>query len=137
MTVRILSSSEKLNVMVFYLVACTLVYSTLGCALTYDHLVTPSSAGELALLIGQGLFGYGNQVCITNGLTHGRAVSVMCMQYLSIVTSELIGMLLFEEYTTGWGLVGMFLVVGTMVVYVLWESKRKAQDGQIASADKP
>ena len=127
MTVRLLSSTEQLNVMVFYLMACTLVYSSLGCLLTYDQLVTPSTVTHVALLLGQGLFGYGNQICITKGLANARAASVMCMQYFSIVISELAGMLVFGEFTSAWGLVGMGLVVTSMIAYVFWEARRKAQ----------
>ena len=62
MTVRLLSSSEPLNVMVFYLMTCTLAYSTIGCLFTWRSLITPVSAQHVALLVSQGLFGYGNQV---------------------------------------------------------------------------
>jgi hypothetical protein len=62
MVVRILSSTEKLNVQVFYLMACTLLYSSIGCLVTWHALVWPSTATQLALLVGQGMFGYGNQV---------------------------------------------------------------------------
>ena len=67
------------------------------------------------------------QVCITKGLSHGRAASVMSMQYLAIVLSQVAGMALFGEYTSVAGIIGMCLVVGSMVVYVCWESARKAR----------
>jgi drug/metabolite transporter (DMT)-like permease len=125
MTVRVLRSTEKTNVMVFYLMACTLVYSSLGCALTYNRLVAPRTTLEIALLIGQGLFGYGNQVCITKGLANARAASVMCMQYFSIISSQLAGMLIFGEFTTLPGDMGMLLIVLSMGAYVWWESSRR------------
>jgi hypothetical protein len=61
MTVRLLRTTEKTNVMVFYLMVCTLVYSIIGCAISYRSLVLPSTWPEGALLVAQGLFGYGNQ----------------------------------------------------------------------------
>jgi hypothetical protein len=213
MTVRLLRTTEKTNVMVFYLMMCTLLYSIIGCIFTYKQLVMPSSLIEITLLIVQGLFGYGNQVrctllqrhvfctskwrtcfkvgmrqkvqlvllrievgalpflraavsvfnvctqqnfacdchhicslrprfqgtcahtllkktrslqvCITKGLAHARAASVMCMQYFSIVISQLAGMLIFQEFTTWQGDVGMALVVSSMAIYMWWESKSK------------
>ena len=127
MTVRLLRTTEKTNVMVLYLMVCTLVYSTAGCALTRSQLVVPTATYDLALLVGQGLFGYGNQVCITKGLANARAASVMCMQYLSIVISQAAGMALFGEFTTWRGGVGMALVVLSMVFYMWWETARKSR----------
>lgn len=62
MTVRFLSATEKLNVMVFYLMLCTLFFSVVGCLFTWQSLITPVSATHVTLLVSQGLFGYGNQV---------------------------------------------------------------------------
>jgi drug/metabolite transporter (DMT)-like permease len=127
MTVRLLRTTEKTNVMVFYLMLCTLLYSILGCALTWRRLVLPATWLEVSLLVGQGLFGYGNQICITKGLANAKAASVMCMQYFSIVISQLAGMLLFGEYTTLLGDAGMVIVVVSMLIYVWCESRTKAQ----------
>jgi uncharacterized membrane protein len=69
------------------------------------------------------------QVCITKGLSYGRAATVMCMQYFSIVISEVAGVLLFREYPNFWGLSGMALVVSSMVAYVYAEAHRKARQG--------
>lgn len=51
----------------------------------------------------------------------------MSMQYFSIVISQVAGMALFGEYTSVLGVVGMCLVVGSMIMYVCWESARKAR----------
>jgi uncharacterized membrane protein len=127
MTVRFLRTTEPTNVMVFYLMVCTLVFSVVACAITHKQLIVPTSRWDIGLLIGQGLFGYGNQVCITKGLANARAASVMCMQYLSIVISQLAGMLLFGEFTSWVGDAGMILIVLSMVVYMRIESDRKAR----------
>ena len=73
MTVRFLSATEKLNVMVFYLMLCHLIFSSVGCLFTWRSLATPVSATHIALLVGQGLLGYGNQVrhVAVSKLTHG------------------------------------------------------------------
>ena len=128
MTVRLLRTTEKTNVMVFYLMACTLAYSIIGCAFSWKHLVIPATLPECALLLAQGLAGYGNQVCITKGLANAKAASVMCMQYFSIVISQLAGMLIFSEFTTWQGDVGMGMVVASMAVYMWWESHTKKQE---------
>lgn len=125
MTVRLLRTTEKTNVMVFYLMMCTLLYSVIGCVADRSRLVLPRSWPEAALLLGQGLAGYGNQVCITMGLRNAKAASVMCMQYFSIVISQLAGMLLFNEFTTWVGDAGMGLVVLSMAVYLWWEARCK------------
>jgi drug/metabolite transporter (DMT)-like permease len=125
MTVRFLRTTEPTNVMIFYLMLCTLVYSIIGCAATHKQLIVPTNRWEIMLLIGQGLFGFGNQVCITKGLANARAASVMCMQYFSIVISQLAGMLLFREFTSWIGDAGMVLIVLSMVVYMKLETGRK------------
>ena len=61
MIVRLLSSTEDPNVMLLYLMACVLVYSACGCMLTWTSLIVPKTKGEVALLLGQAIFGYGNQ----------------------------------------------------------------------------
>jgi drug/metabolite transporter (DMT)-like permease len=125
MTVRVLRSTEKMNVIVLYLMMCTFVYSVLGCLATWRSLVMPSSWAEALLLLGQGLFGYGNQICITKGLHKAKAASVMCMQYFSIVFSQLAGTLLFREFTSVWGDVGMVVIVASMCIYMWVESRGK------------
>jgi hypothetical protein len=189
MVVRLLSATEHVNVQVLYYQLCTLVYSSAACLLTYSQLVRPASARDVALLIAQGFFGYGNQarasagpcgmraccclcvhcaphaparritarhgplrkrwrsqmlpvhlhssvmnhgerglrvqVCITKGLTYGRAASVMCMQYFSVVVSELAGMALFHEFTSPLGALGVALIIASMVAFVFWETWRK------------
>lgn len=82
----------------------------------------PASVSDVLLLLGQGLLGYGNQICITIGLRNGKAASVMSMQYLSIVVSEFLGMLMFQEFTGALALLGMLVVVACMVFFVWWEA---------------
>jgi drug/metabolite transporter (DMT)-like permease len=65
------------------------------------------------------------QVCFTKGLTYGRAASVMCMQYFSVVVSEILGAALFHEVTSGLAALGMCIVVASMVAFVTWEARRK------------
>jgi drug/metabolite transporter (DMT)-like permease len=110
---------------VLYLMICTFVYSVIGCAFTWKSLIVPTTTAEVALLIGQGLFGYENQICITNGLSKAKAASVMCMQYFSIVFSQLAGMLLFEEFTGFWGALGMFIIISSMCIYMWVEARNK------------
>jgi hypothetical protein len=69
------------------------------------------------------------QVCITKGLSYGRAAPVTCMQYLSIVVSEVVGMALFHEFTSGLGVLGTCLITASMACCVTWEVRRKAQQG--------
>jgi drug/metabolite transporter (DMT)-like permease len=125
MTVRVLRTTEKMNVVVLYLMICTFVYSIIGCAFTWKSLILPSTTFEIGLLVLQGLFGYGNQVCITKGLSKAKAASVMCMQYFSIVFSQLAGIWFFGEFISFWGNVGMMVIVGSMCVYLLVEAKSK------------
>jgi hypothetical protein len=67
------------------------------------------------------------QMCITKGLSHAKAASVMCMQYFSIVISQAAGMLLFGEFLTWQADIGMALVVGSMVFYMWWEARARKQ----------
>jgi drug/metabolite transporter (DMT)-like permease len=123
MTVRVLRTTEKTNVVVLYLMICTFVYSVIGCAFTWKSLIVPATTAEVAMLIGQGLFGYGNQICITKALSKAKAASVMCMQFFSIVFSQLAGMLLFEEFTGFWGALGMFIIISSMCIYMWVEAR--------------
>ena len=65
------------------------------------------------------------QVCIMKGLLHGRAASVMICQYLSIVISQALGMALFHEFSWPASIVGMCLIVGSMLVFMIWDGARK------------
>lgn len=125
MSVRVLRTTESMNVVVLYLMMCTFVYSIIGCAFTWTSLVLPATTAEVALLLMQGLFGYGNQICITNGLSKAKAASVMCMQYFSIVFSQLAGMWFFGEFISFWGNVGMVVIVASMCIYMWVEARSK------------
>lgn len=126
MTVRYLRSTEKTNVMVLYLVVLTGIYSSILCAINWQHVRVPRDSLSWTLLIAQGCFGYGNQVCITKGLAKAKAAQAMSMQYLSIITSQVAGMWLFSEFTNLWGAAGMAIIISTMLVYSWTCSTTKA-----------
>lgn len=119
MTVRVLRSTETTHVMVLYLALCTFVYSLIGCFVVWESLVIPTTAAEVILLILQALCGYCSQVCVIKGLSKAKAASVMCMQYFSIVFSQIAGMLFFGEFTSFWGDVGMVIIVASMCANML------------------
>ena len=123
MVVRELRKTETTQVIILYLVMCTIVYSCIGCVLSWQHLVTPRSAQHVALLVGLGVFGYGNQLCTTKGLAKAKAASVMSMQYFSLVFSQLAGVFVFGEVTTPPQAAGMALIVASMLGYLWYEAR--------------
>jgi len=123
MVVRELRKTETTQVIILYLVMCTIVYSCIGCVLSWQHLVTPRSAQHVALLIGLGACGYGNQLCTVKGLAKAKAASVTSMQYFSLVFSQLAGVFLFGEVTTPTQAAGMALIVASMLGYLWCEAR--------------
>ena len=123
MVIRELRKTEATQVIILYLVICTLGYSSLGCAFTWRHLVTPRSGRDCALLLALGLCGYGNQLCTTKGLEKAKAASVMSMQYCSIVLTQLAGVVLFAEYPSLPEGAGMVVIVVSMVGYLWYEAR--------------
>ena len=128
MVVRELRKTDTVQVMIFYLVMCTLTYSFIGCVFSWRHLVTPNSWKHAALLIGVGACGYGNQFCTLTGLSKAKAASVMSMQYFALVFSQLAGVFLFGELTTPPQAVGMIIIVASMLSYLWYEAKNKARN---------
>eukprot|EP00892_Ulva_mutabilis_P006920 jgi/Ulvmu1/45/UM001_0048.1 len=126
MVVRELRRTEGAQVIILYLVLCTLAYSLLGCALTWRHLITPRSRRDIALLVALGACGYGNQLCTTLGLAKAKAASVMSMQYFSLIFSQIAGTLVFGEFTTPAQTAGMAIIVTCMLGY-LWHEARSGK----------
>ena len=125
MTVRELRKTESTQVIIFYLVFCTLACSTVGCAFTWRHLVAPRSGRDCALLLALGVCGYCNTLCSTKGLAKAKAASVMSMQYCSLVFSQLAGVVLFAEYPSLAEAAGMVVIVVSMVGYLWYEARAK------------
>eukprot|EP00892_Ulva_mutabilis_P007476 jgi/Ulvmu1/50/UM001_0053.1 len=123
MVVRELRRTEGAQVIILYLVLCTLAYSLLGCALTWRDLVTPRSWRDIALLVVLGACGYCNQLCTTLGLAKAKAAAVMSMQYFSLVFSQIAGMLVFGEFTTPVQAAGMVVIVASMLGYLWYEAR--------------
>ena len=125
--VRELRKTETTQVIILYLVMSTLVYSCIGCALSWQHLIAPRSVQHIALLVGLGVFGYGNQLCTTKGLAKANATSVMSMTYFSLVFSQIAGVFLFGEVTTPVQAAGMALIVASMLGYLWYEARSGKQ----------
>ena len=122
MVVRELRKTETTQVIILYLVLCTLVYSCIGCLLSWRQLIMPTWQ-DAALLLGLGLCGYGNQVCTTKGLQRAKAASVMSMQYFSLVFTQIAGVVVFGEVPTAVQAAGMGMIVLCMLGYLWYEAR--------------
>lgn len=123
MTVRVLRTTEEPDVIVLYLTLCTLVVSIFGCAYLWTSLVVPSTAIEVISLFSIGCVGYLAQICMTKALAKGKVASVLCVQYISIVFSQLAGWFIFGEYVNYLGNLGMAVIVTSMCTFMWFEVK--------------
>lgn len=128
MVVRELRKTESTQVIILYLVICTVGYSCLGCALSWRTLVAPRTWRDGALLLALGACGYGNQFCTTKGLAKARAASVMGMQYWSLVLSVAAGWALFGEVATVVQAGGMAVIVVSMLGFLWYEARTGKSD---------
>lgn len=94
---------------VFYVSLFGFVYS-LACVLIFERGFTPVDMHDFICLCAMGLSAGFGQLCLTFGFGKGNMLLSSCLQYSSIVFSQIFGFFLFSETLDGFGLAGMALI---------------------------
>ncbi len=125
LTVKMLSRTETTPTIMFYFSIWTTVLSFVPALFVW---VTPS-APELALLILAGLIGITGQSCFTHGLATGEVTFVLPFDYLRIVFSLVIGVLIFAEIPDFWSIAGTVVIVASGLYLVRTDYRSKGKSG--------
>lgn len=112
--VKLLSRTETTPTIMFYFSIWTTVLSFVPAMFVW---VSPTGT-ELALMVLAGLIGITGQSCFTHGLATGETTFVMPFDYMRIVFSLIIGVLLFAEIPDAWSLGGIVVIVGASLYLV-------------------
>ena len=77
---------------------------------------------ELLLLVLLGLFGYFGQLYMTKAFQEGEASKVAPFKYVEVVFTLTVGVFWFDEVYTLYSLAGIFLVISSLTLSVLYKS---------------
>ncbi len=112
--VKLLSRTETTPTIMFYFSLWTAVLSFVPAMFVW---VTPTGT-ELALMVLTGLIGITGQSCFTHGLGTGEITFVLPFDYLRIVFSLIIGVVIFAEIPDVWSVSGIVVIVGSSLYLV-------------------
>ncbi len=84
---------------------------------------------ELALMVLAGMIGITGQSCFTHGISTGEITFVLPFDYLRIVFSLFIGVLIFAEIPDVWSVSGIVVIVGSSL-YLVRTDVREKKDGR-------
>ena len=121
LTVKILTRTEHTVTIMFYFAAFTTIFSLIPAVMTWQ---TPTML-ELILMILAGVFGIVGQGIFTHGIGLGETSFVMPFDYLRIVYSFLLGIILFSEVPDVWSFVGAVIIVISSLYLIKNESKNQ------------
>ena len=107
---------------VFYFMFIATVVGAIGSG--FDWLLPNST--ELLLLVLLGIFGYYGQLYMTKAFQVGEASKVAPFKYVEVVFTLTVGVFWFEEVYTMYSLIGIFLVVSSLTLSVLYKSYKSA-----------
>lgn len=99
-----------------------LIATLVGGILTIFNWVTPMGT-EWFLLIGLGIFGYFGQLYMTKAFQSGTTNQVAPLKYIEVLFSVTVGLLWFNEIYTLWSLLGIFMIIGGLVLNALYKSR--------------
>lgn len=117
--VRRLLRTETTECIVFYF---SLVAALAGLATAPFGWVVPD-AGDLAALVGLGLFGGVGQICLTSANRHAPASVVAPFNYATLLWASLFGIALFGEWPQPLVALGALIVVAAGLALVLKERR--------------
>lgn len=80
--------------------------------------------GQLPLLLGLGATGLSTLVCYTRGMQLGDAVAMAPIDYLRLVLTAVVGLLIFHEPVTPWLAVGAILILVSNLALTLPPHRR-------------
>ena len=103
------------------------VFSAFSCLAVLPYVAlryTPMTAGQLAALLGAGLFAAGGQFSVTAAYCHAPAREISVFDYSQVIFSAMLGFFLFGDVPDGLSVLGYFLICG-MAVLNFWHNNRK------------
>ncbi len=119
--VKLLSRTETTPTIMFYFSIWTTLLSFIPAMFVW---VSPTGP-ELALMVLAGLIGITGQSCFTHGLATGEATFVLPFDYLRILFSLVIGVVIFAEIPDLWSLGGIMVIVGSSLYLVRSDIRAK------------
>tara|TARA_R110000868_G_scaffold64572_4_gene193974 strand:+ start:1079 stop:1921 length:843 start_codon:yes stop_codon:yes gene_type:complete len=102
----------------YFMMIATLV----GGILSIFNWVTPVGA-EWLLLIGLGIFGYFGQLYMTKAFQSGTTNQVAPLKYIEVIFTVTVGLLWFNEIYTLWSLLGIFMIIGGLILNAMYKSR--------------
>ena len=119
LTVKLLTRTEQTVTIMFYFAVFTTLFAFVPAMLTWQ---TPTWI-ELGLMILAGTLGIIGQGLFTHGLGMGETSFIMPFDYLRIIYSFLLGIILFSEVPGLWSLGGGVVIIASSVYLLRTESR--------------
>ena len=102
----------------YFMVIATLVG---GFLMIFDW-VTPKGM-EWVLLSFLGVFGFFGQLYMTKAFQAASTTQVAPLKYIEVIFTATVGFFLFKEIYTLWSILGIFMIIGGLVLNALYKSK--------------
>ena len=107
--IKKLASTEPTRRIIFYYALYMMLFSAIPAAFFW----TNPTWNDIGVLILIGVLGLVGQSFITHGFTLGEATVTVPFDYMRIVYSGILGLLLFAEVPSWWSIAGATLIVGS------------------------
>ncbi|SNR33813.1 EamA domain-containing membrane protein RarD [Lutibacter agarilyticus] len=118
---KIGKSEHPVVVVNYFMVIATIT----GLVLSLNSWVNPVGI-EWVLLFSLGVFGYYGQVFMTKAFQNGKTDQIAPIKYVEVLFTVVFGLLLFDEIYSIWSLLGISLIIGSLVLNVLYKSRKNA-----------
>lgn len=102
-----------------------LIATLVGGVLAIPYWVTPKGV-EWLFLLSLGVFGFFGQLYMTKAFQGAKTNLVAPFKYMEVLFTGVIGFFWFNEIYGMWSLLGIFLIVGGLVLNVWYKSKQEA-----------
>ncbi len=118
---KIGKSEHPVVVVNYFMVIATIT----GFILSLNSWVNPVGI-EWVLLFSLGVFGYYGQVFMTKAFQNGKTDQIAPIKYVEVLFTVMFGLLFFNEIYSIWSLLGISLIIGSLVLNVLYKSRKNA-----------
>lgn len=122
MTTKILTRTQSITCILFYLTALQLVFGLVTAG--YDGDISLPSAGGLPFVLLVGAAGLVAHFCLTKALTLAPATIVVPIDFVRLPTIAIVGMLLYNEASDFWVFAGAALIFAGNY-YNIWTETRR------------
>ena len=113
---KIGKSEHPIVIVNYFMVVATIV----GGLLSIGNWVNPVGI-EWVLLLSLGVFGFYGQVYMTKAFQSAATGQVAPLKYIEVVFTVIFGLLWFGEVYTVWSFLGIFMIIGGLVLNVLYK----------------